>query len=54
MAKWKNGLSGIIRAQVLGVVIRNADENEFPSKNENNIAQWYLPIVEILHSHCSH
>jgi ATP-dependent DNA helicase RecQ len=36
---WKHGLPGIIRAQVLGVVIRNADE----------IEQWYLPIVEILH-----
>lgn len=46
---WESGLSGVIRAQVLGVVIRNSDENEFPSRTANNIAQWFLPIVEILH-----
>ena len=35
-----------------GVVIRNADENDSPLKAENNIKQWHLPIVEILHRNC--
>ena len=48
--KWKGILSGIIKAQVLGVVIRNDGENESSLKTENKIAQWHLPIVEILHS----
>jgi ATP-dependent DNA helicase RecQ len=52
--KWETCLSGIINAQVLGVVIRNADENESQAKTENNIEQWHLPIVEILYRHCSH
>ncbi|WP_020585733.1 RecQ family ATP-dependent DNA helicase [Desulfobacter curvatus] len=51
--KWKSRLPGILNAQVLGVVIRNADENNLPLRNENNIEQWYLPIVEILHRNCS-
>ncbi len=50
--KWKQRLPGIINAQVLGVVRRNADENESSLKTENNIEQWYLPIVEILHRTC--
>ena len=50
--KWKNRLPGIINAQVLGVVIRNADEDDSPVKTESNIEQWYLPIVEILHRNC--
>ena len=51
--KWEHRLPGIIKAQVLGVVIRNADENELPPKTKTSIEQWYLPIVEILHRNCS-
>ncbi len=50
--KWKHRLPGILNAQVLGVVIRNADENDFPLKPQTDIKQWYLPIVEILHKIC--
>lgn len=50
--KWKHRLPGIINAQVLGVVIRHADENDSPLKPETDIEQWYLPIVEILHRNC--
>ncbi|HRF91424.1 MAG TPA: 3'-5' exonuclease, partial [Desulfobacter postgatei] len=52
VAKWEHSLPGIINAQVLGVVIRNADENDFPLKPQTDIKQWYLPIVEILHKIC--
>lgn len=41
-------LPGIINAQVLGVIIRNADENDLPMKTKTDIEQWSLPIVEIL------
>lgn len=51
--KWKHRLSGIINARVLGVIVRSADENNSPIKTKNNIEQWYLPIVEILHRRCS-
>nr|WP_320191600.1 RecQ family ATP-dependent DNA helicase [uncultured Desulfobacter sp.] len=47
--KWKHRITGILKAQVLGIVIRKADENESAKGTETSMAQWYLPIVEILH-----
>lgn len=51
--KWEHRLPCIINARVLGMVIRNADENDLPLKTQTDIEQWYLPIVEILHKNCS-
>jgi len=46
--KWKDRLPGIINAQVLGVIIRNAGEKDLPMKTKTGIEQWSLPIVEVL------
>jgi len=37
--KWKDRLPGIINAQVLGVIIRNAGENDLPMKTKTGIEQ---------------
>ncbi len=47
---WRGRLSGIISARLLGVVLRDADDADPPVTNDTFVAQWYLPVVEILHS----